>query len=132
MILKSIAAFAIVLALLLGNLTGTDTPTSLSEAQHAIDANLKTSEGKTFDDRMGTDFVQKHMESLRGCKQAAAGDFRSFWILLKLNSDGSAKELLFYPDTKINACAHGGLLKEKFLAPPRPDYWVGIYFKISR
>lgn len=128
--MKIAATFAVAF-FLLWTLIAAESPTSLSEAQRSIEANLKTSEGKGFDERMGNEFVQKHMDSLRGCKSAAAGDFRSFWILLKLNSDGSAKEVLFYPDTKINACAHDGLLKEKYLAPPHPDYWVGIYFKIS-
>jgi predicted outer membrane protein len=60
------------------SLVAGDKPTSFSDAQAAIDANLRTSEGKAFDERMGNDFVEKHMAPLRACKQAAGGDFTSF------------------------------------------------------
>ncbi len=108
-----------------------DKSTSLSDARSAIDANLKAPEGKAFDEKLGNDFVQNHMAPLRACKAAASSDPTSFWILLKLGKDGNAEELLFYPATKLTSCARDGLMKEKFPAPPRPDYWVGIYFKVS-
>jgi len=109
-----------------------DKSTSLSDVQSAIEANLKTSEGKAFDDRLGNDFVQNHMAPLRACKASSGNDQTSFWILLKLGKDGNVEELLFHPTTKLASCAHAGLMKEKFLRPPRSDYWVGVYMKVSR
>lgn len=108
-----------------------DRPTSLSEARAAIDANLKTPEGKDFDERLGKDFFEKHMGPLRQCRQSAGNDLDSFWILLKLDKDGAAREVLLYPTTKLGTCAHEALLKDRFLAPPRPGYWVSVYLKIS-
>jgi hypothetical protein len=108
-----------------------DKPTSLSEARAAIDANLKTPEGKDYDERMGKEFMEKHMSALRQCKQSAGNDLDSFWILLKLDKDGSAEEVLLYPTTRLGTCAREALLKDRFLPPPRPAYWVGIYMKIS-
>lgn len=129
--MRILAILGVLLATLLGTLTAAEKPTSLGDVQAAIDANLKTQEGKNFDQRQGNDFVEKHMGPLRACKQPAGGDWTSFWILMKLGKDGSPEEVLFHPTTKLAACAHDGLMKEKYLAPPRPDYWVGIYFKIS-
>jgi hypothetical protein len=103
-------------------LNGDDKPTSLSAAQSAVDANLKTPEGKAFDQRMGTEFVQNHLAPLRQCKQSAGDDLTSFWMLLKLDKDGSVKELLLYPSTKLGSCARDSLLKGKFIPPPKPDY----------
>ena len=78
---------------------------------------------------MGNDFVQKHMEGLGVCKQTAQA---TSGVSDSVKTDpGSAKEVLFYPGTKLNACARDGLVKEKFVAPPHPDCWVGIYFENS-
>jgi hypothetical protein len=106
-------------------------PTSLSDARVAVDANLRTPEGKKFDEQMGTEFVQKHLGPLRQCKQNAGGDLRSFWILLKLDKDGAAKELLLYPETKLGTCAREALLKDKFLPPPQPAYWISVYMNLG-
>jgi hypothetical protein len=109
-----------------------DQPTSLNEARAAVEANIKSSEGKAFDEKLGTEFVARHLDPLRRCKQEAAGDFRSFWILLKLEKDGAVREVLFYPETKLAACARGPILNNRFLSPPRPEYWVSVYLKMSK
>lgn len=107
-------------------------PTSLTDARSAVEANLRTPEGKKYDEQMGTEVVQKHLGPVRVCKASAAGDLRNFWILLKLDKSGIPEELLLYPETKLGTCARSGLLKESFSPPPRPDYWVGIYMQLSR
>lgn len=112
-------------------LKAVDQPTSLSDARNAVEANMRTSEGKSFDEKLGTDFVQKHLGPFRECKAKAGNDLRDFWILMKLDKDGLAKEVLLYPATKLGTCASGKLLNDKFLAPPRPDYWVSVFMKLS-
>ncbi len=109
-----------------------DKPTSLSAAQSAVEANLKTPEGKAFDERLGTEFVQKHLAPFRQCKQTAGGDLASFWILIRLDGDGSVKEVLLYPVAKLGTCAREPLLKDKFIPPPKPDYWVSVYLKLGK
>jgi hypothetical protein len=109
-----------------------DKPTSLSAAQAAVEANLKTPEGKAFDERLGADFIQNHLAPLRVCKQTAGGDQTSFWILMKLDKSGSVTEVLLYPSTKLGVCAREPLLKDKFIAPPKPDYWVSVYMKLGK
>ena len=106
-------------------------PTSLSDARAAVEANLRTAEGKKYDEQIGTEFLQKHLATLRECKPSAGGDWRSFWILLKLDRSGAPEELLLYPETKLGTCARSGLLKASFSAPPRPEYWVSVYMQIS-
>jgi hypothetical protein len=107
-------------------------PTSLADARAAVEKNLTTPEGKKFDEQMGTEFVSKHLGPLRQCKQTAGDDLRSFWILLKLNTDGTAAEILLYPETKLGTCARVALLTDTFLPPPRPAYWVSVYMKLAR
>jgi len=106
-------------------------PTSLSDARNAIEANLKTAEGKAYDAALGKEFQQKYLDTVRECKKVAHGDLSSFWILVQLDKDGSVKEVLLHPATKFGSCARDALLKGKFGAPPRPAYWVGIYLQLS-
>jgi hypothetical protein len=108
-----------------------DKPTSLLDAQAAIESNLRTSEGKAYDERLGREFMEKHLATMRQCKQSAGNDLESFWILLKLDKDGAVKEVLLHPTTKIGTCAREKLLNSAFSPPPRAAYWVGIYMKLS-
>ena len=109
-----------------------DKPTSLSDPQAAVEANLRTPEGKAYDEKLGTEFVQSHLGAIRQCKQNTGDDLRNFWILLKLEKDGAVKEVLLYPATKVGTCAREALLKDRFAPPPRPAYWISVYMKMSR
>jgi hypothetical protein len=93
-----------------------------SDAQAAVEANLRTPEDKAYDEKLGTEFVQSHLGAIRQCKQNAGDDLRNFWILLKLEKDGTVKEVLLYPATKVGTCAREVLLKDEFTSPPRPAY----------
>ena len=106
-------------------------PTSLSDARAAVEANLKTPAGKAYDGQLGNDFLEKHLAEVRQCKTSAGNDLRSFWFLLKLEKDGTVKEILLYPETRLGACARQSLLKDRFPPPPRADYWASIYLQIS-
>jgi hypothetical protein len=128
---KSLLAKALAVVFCLSLAMGANAGTSLSDAQAAIEANLRTTEGKTFDERMGKEFGEKHLAPLRGCKSSAGNDMTSFWILLKLEKDGSVEELLLHPATKLGLCARDAYLKDKFPPPPRPEYWVGVYLQLS-
>lgn len=128
------AAWTIAVLLLLVQLPPAmagDKPTSLSDARAAIDANLRTPEGKAYDEKLGKEFMQQHLGTLRQCKQAAGNDLGSFWILMKLDRAGGVTEVLLYPSTKVGTCARETLLKAGFSAPPHPEYWVGVYMKVS-
>jgi hypothetical protein len=107
-------------------------PTSLSDAQAAVEANLRTPEGKAYDEKLGTEFVQSHLGAIRQCKQSAGDDLRNLWILLKLEKDGTVKEVLLYSARKVGTCAREALLKDRFAPPPRPAYWISVYMKMSR
>jgi hypothetical protein len=109
----------------------TDKATSLPDAQAAVETNLRTPEGKTYDEKIGNEFLQKHFDEVRQCKQAGKDDLRSFWFLLKFDKEGKVREVLLYPTTRLGACAREALLKNTFPSPPRPDYWVSVYLKLN-
>ena len=106
--------------------------TPVSVARAAIEANLKTAEGKAYDKQMGQEIMQRYASGMRNCKQTAGGGLESFWILMKLDKEGLVKELLLAPETEIGQCDREIFSKAKFSPPPRNDYWVGIFLKLSR
>ena len=108
-----------------------DKPTSLADARTAVEANLKTPEGKAYDEKLGKEFIDKHRGTMKQCKQSSGGDLESFWILLKLDKDGTVKEVLLHPATKMGLCARETLLKSSLSPPPRAAYWVSIYLKLT-
>lgn len=121
----------LILCLAIQSASASEKPATLSEAQSAVEANLRTPEGKKYDQQLGSEFVEKHLTPFRQCKQSAGKDLRSFWILLKLDKDGAATEALLSPETSLGTCARDRLLHDRFSPPPRPAYWVSIYMKIS-
>ena len=109
-----------------------DKPTGVKDARAAIEANMTTAAGKTYDERFGTEFGQNHLGPLRQCKQTDGTDLTSFWILFKLDKGGSVREMLLYPETKLGLCARESLAKDRFATvPPRTDYWVSVYMKLK-
>jgi hypothetical protein len=108
-----------------------DKPTSLAEARADVEANLRTSEGKTYDEQVGKEFQQTYLATLRECKKSSGGDVNSFWILMKLERTGAVKEVLLSPATRLGSCARGALLKGTFSPPPKPGHWVSIYLQLS-
>ena len=107
-------------------------PTSLSDARAAVEANMSTDAGKAYDQQFGTEFGQKHLGPLRQCKQSVGGGRTSFWMLFKLDRDGSVREMLLYPETKLGLCAREALAKDRFATvPPRTGYWVSVYMKLK-
>src|SRR3954447_13264822 len=71
--------------------------TSLSEAQSAIEANLKSPEGKKFDERLGKEFVATHTSPLRQCRASSGNENASFWNLLNLIESAAWKKSCFIP-----------------------------------
>ena len=108
-----------------------DKPTSPADAQAAVEANLRTPEGKAYDERFGKEFMEKHLATMKQCKENTGKDQESFWMLLKLDRGGAVKEVLLHPTTKMGTCAREALLKATFAPPPRPAYWVSVYMKLS-
>lgn len=125
--MKSVCLFVFLLLIGTALAFSDDKPTSLSDAQAAVEDNMRTAEGKAYDQQMGNDLMQKYLDNLRQCKRTAGGSQESFWILMKLDKDGWAKEVLLHPVTKVGKCDREALSNAKLVPPPRGDYWVGIY-----
>jgi hypothetical protein len=126
-----VSYFVCMILCLIWRVGADDKPTSLSDARAAVESNLRTSEGKAYDERLGKEFMEKHLATMRQCKQSAGNDLESFWILLKLDKDGAVKEVLLHPATKMETCARETLLKSTFSQPPRAAYWVSVYMKLT-
>lgn len=126
-----ISLLVITLAFLAAATFADDKPTSLGDARAAVEANLKTPEGKTYDEKLGKEFADKHLGTMKQCKQSAGSDLESFWILMKLDKDGTVKEVLLHPATRMGACAREALLKSTFSPPPRAAYWVSVFMKLT-
>lgn len=109
-----------------------ETPTSVEEARIYREANLRTPEGKTYDTKLTTEFMQKHSQTAQLCRESADDDTENFWMLLKLAANGRVTEVLLYPTTKLGACAREALLGDSFSPPPRPAYWVGVYMEVPK
>ena len=126
-----VSYFVGVILCLTGRIVADDKPTSLSDARAAVESNLRTPEGKAYDERLGKEFMERHLATMRQCKQSAGNDLESFWILLKLDKDGAVKEVLLHPTTKLGTCARETLLKNTFSPPPKAAYWVSVYMKLT-
>jgi hypothetical protein len=108
-----------------------DKPTSLADARAAVEANLKTPEGKAYDEKLGNEFMEKHLSTMKQGNQTAGNDLESFWILMKVDKDGAVKEVLLHPTTQMGTCARETLLKSAFSPPPKPEYRVSVYLKLT-
>lgn len=113
-----------------GQVLADDKPTSLADARNAVEANLRTPEGKAYDETLGKEFLEKHLSTMKQCKPSDGKGLDSFWILMKLDKDGAVKEVLLHPETRIGTCARETLFKSAFSPPPRPGYWVSVYMKL--
>jgi hypothetical protein len=105
-------------------------PTSIAAAASAVEANMKTREGKAYDEQFGKEFGKKYQALMKDCKEKAGADTRSFDMLVRIEKDGSVKEVLLFPPTKISQCLREPLLKDAFSSPPKPAHWVDIHMTV--
>jgi len=105
----------------------------LTAAVAAVDANLKTSAGKQYDDRLGKEFPDKYWSSVKQCKQSlpAGTNLEPFDMFLKLNAEGKVQVVLVYPETQFANCTRAALLTGKFSNPPHDDYWINIHLELK-
>ena len=101
-----------VAAVMVSMVSAQDKSTTLRDARAAVEANMSTATGKTYDEQFGSEFGQKHLGPLKQCKQTDGGDLASFWMLFKLDKDGSVREMLLYPETKLGLCARKSLAQD--------------------
>jgi hypothetical protein len=106
-----------------------DAPTSLAEARASIEANLSTAEGKAYEEKLGGEFVTRHLQTLKSCKQDAGR--QESLVSAQGGKDGTVKEVLLHPATALGECARPTVLGSRFSAPPRPAWWVGVYLKLT-
>ena len=103
------------------------------EALAAVEANLKTSAGKQYDERLGKEFMDKYLPSLKQCKQGlpAGTKIESFDMFIKIKSLGQVADVLVYPESQFAGCTRTAVLTGKFSAPPHDDYWVNVHMEMN-
>jgi hypothetical protein len=132
MVLRLLALFNVTLLLLYSlPIHADEKPTPISAAASAVDANMKTPEGKAYDAQFGKDFVKKYPPIIKACKEKAEGDARSFDLLVRIEKDGTVKEVLQHPATKVSQCFREAILKDTFSPPPKPAHWVDIHMDVK-
>ena len=119
--------------LLLGSICMAADKKQLTAAVAAVDANLKTSAGKQYDDRLGKEFPDKYWSNVRQCKQSlpSGANLEPFDMFLKLNAEGKVQDVLVYPETPFANCTRAALLTGKFSNPPHDDYWINIHLELK-
>jgi hypothetical protein len=105
--------------------------TSFAHAEAAAEANMQTSEGVKYDDQLETQFWQKHSGDVELCRKKLRAEY-GFEIVLKVDNNGNAIEILARPFKKMSACIRAAILKDKFPIPPWPDYWVKLEIATCR
>ena len=105
----------------------------LEAALAAVNANLKTSAGKQYDELIGKEFPEKYWSEVRKCKQSLPGTSTDpFDMFLRLNADGKVQEVLIYPETRFASCIRDAVLVGKFTNPPHDTYWINIHVQIKQ
>ena len=106
----------------------------LENALAAVDANLKTTAGKQYDERTGKEFADKYLPSVKHCKQSLPSGtvIKPFDMFIKLKADGQVQEVLVYPETQFSGCTRDALLTGKFSNPPHDEYWLNVHMQIKQ
>jgi hypothetical protein len=134
--LKFHARVAVFLAgvLLLASMSFAADKKQLEAAVAAVDANLKTSAGKQYDELIGKEFPERYLSGVRQCKQSlpAGTSIDPFDMFVRLNADGKVLEVLVYPETQFASCVRNALLAGKFSNPPHDSYWINIHLQLKR
>jgi len=107
-------------------------PTPVAVAAAAVEANMKTPDGKAYDAQFGRELAKKYPPVMKACKDKAEGDTRSFDVLVRVEKNGAVKEVLLYPATRISQCLREAILKDTFSPPPKPVHWVDIHVDVKR
>lgn len=100
---------------------------SMAEARAAAEANGQTPEGVQYNNQLGTYFMQNHGRDFDSCREKMRTSERGFEILLMLDKNGNAIQLLASPSKKLAQCIRAAILKAKFPIPPRPEYWASLH-----
>ncbi len=105
----------------------------LQSALAAVEANLKTSAGKHYEELLGKEFPDKYLPSLKPCKQSVPAGTRIDTpdMFMKLNGNGQVVEVLVYPETQFSNGARNALLTGKFSSPPHDEYWVNVHMEMK-
>jgi len=105
-----------------------DFAAALGEAE----ANVKTPEGKRYDETFGSSFAQKERPVLVKCtKGLGESDLAGFDLVARVSDTGKLETVLVHPPTKVAECLRKGMATHGYPGPPRAHYWVHVQMTIK-
>jgi hypothetical protein len=102
----------------------------LVPALSAADENVRTPEGRTFDEQIAQTFTTNYSDALTAClKSTGEASLTPFELVLQLGKDGKVEKALVTSPSDTSLCLEAKVQKGVFPVPPRPSYWVKITFQ---
>ena len=127
-----LACLFLALALAAAGAASDPKPTSLEDALEQVKANIKTPKGRRYDTEVGRQFAQDYRAAMIRCTTSAEDkDLVSFQLLFQVARDGSVKQVLASPPTKIAVCLEKQVAAGKFPKPPKRLYWVHVVMSLK-
>lgn len=104
---------------------------ALNRISSAVEASLKTPQGKAYDMTIGKEFGQGFASVMGDCVKRAGDDLQDFTLYLQIGANGKVGAVVPIPATIVNACLAPKLYATTFSVPPEPAYWVRITMTIK-
>jgi hypothetical protein len=87
----------------------------------------KTDAGVEYNRQIAIYFERQVGPTASGCFESTAKpETTPFDILIQVNGDGRAREVLMRPETNTALCLKQALLVDGYPKPPAPSYWVNV------
>lgn len=86
-------------------------------------ANLRTAQGRTYDQLLSKHFERANGPVMQSCFAAVKEpDTTAFEMVFRVAKSGTVKSVLVWPETNISTCFRDALKGKAFPAPPADDY----------
>jgi Domain of unknown function (DUF4034) len=95
------------------------------EAYKAVNANMQTPEGRTYDSVIAREFSNRFARAVKECAAGASGPVPTL-LVLQVAKSGAVQQMMVVPDNASDACLRPKLQKASFSPPPKAEYWVRV------
>ncbi len=98
-----------------------------------VNVNAETSEGKTYDTKLGQYLAKNHANTMKKCFDTIKDPITNgFKVVILLSKKGSVLNIALRPETNISKCFSDALISGIFPVPPKDNYWVKINMGIAK
>ncbi len=107
-------------------------PTRFDDALEQVRASVRTPKGRRYDSQVGRQFAQDYQAAMIRCTTSVEDqDLVPFQLLFQVARDGSVKQILVSPETKVAVCLEKQVAAGKFPKPPKRLYWVHVSMNLA-